>query len=72
MEEKCMVCHKSIRELADENPRATKISLESELFTPYNVCEECESFLHHAICAVLEDLGLVEFDEKTDTFIRTK
>ena len=70
--ERCSVCGKSVKDLAEEALSPTKISIESELFHPFNVCEDCEAFLKFAISRVLEELGFVKIDEESGEFVRIK
>lgn len=68
--EKCSICRKTVRDLAEEAPNQRAISLESERYAPYNVCEDCDNFLHWAICKELESVGLVKFDEAKSEFVK--
>lgn len=68
--EKCSICGKTVKDLAEETPNVRTITLESKRCAPSNYCEDCEQALHWAICRELEEFGLVKFDEEKGEFVK--
>lgn len=78
MEPRCSLCGKTVKELAEEelegyspSRKSLKITLSDEVAYPYLLCEACEELLRYAIPNILEDIGIIKFDEKKDRYILT-
>jgi len=78
METRCSLCHRSVEEIAKEaienmhyNTNSINVSITEKLVPFYPLCDECEEFLRSAIPAILEDMGVVSFDEEKEIYILT-